>query len=293
MGLKVLAFGEILWDVIEGVPSIGGAPLNFAAHIRQLGGTSSLLSAVGRDELGDRAVAFLDSWGVDTGLVQRNGKPTGEVPVSLKGGIPSYEILTDRAWDAIAVDDRVLEQTGAGQWDVLYYGSLAQRTETNREGLSRLRKALKFDHVFFDVNLRQNWFSREVLEDSLRGCTILKLNDEEVPVVSGLVFRRVLSDGEFSRKVREDFEVGLTVITRGEKGAGLYRGEEVLNLTPPKVKAVDTVGAGDSFSAAFLYSYCLHGDLLRAGQTALAVAAYVVTHPGAVAPYPEELKKLL
>jgi len=293
MGLNVLAFGEILWDVIEGVPSIGGAPLNFAAHIRQLGGTSSLLSAVGLDGLGDRAVAFLDSWGVDTDLVQRNGKPTGEVPVTLKGGIPSYEILTDRAWDAITVDSRVLEQVRAGQWDVLYYGSLAQRTELNRAGLSLLRKTLKFDHVFFDVNLRQSWFSREILEDSLRGCTILKLNDEEVPVVSELVFRRVLSDEDFCRKVREEFEVELAVITRGEKGAGLYRRDEVLNLTPPRVEAVDTVGAGDSFSAAFLYSYCLHGDLLRAGQTALAVAAHVVTHPGAVAPYPEELKKLL
>ncbi len=291
MSVKVLAFGEILWDVIDGVPAIGGAPLNFASHFRQLGGTSAMVSSVGRDSLGDRALEFMNNHGVGTAFTGRSDKATGEVPVILKGGIPSYEILEDRAWDYIQVSDKTVSEIKKDDWDVFYFGSLAQRTAGNRKALKKILDSVSFRDVFLDVNIRQDYYTREILADSLKAATILKLNDEEVEVIGRLVLDGSSIEEEVCNKLMVDFDIPLIIVTLGSEGARLYGKGAVITLRPPKVNAVDTVGAGDSFSGAFLYSYANFHDLERAGELALKVAAYVVTHSGAIKPYPEELMK--
>ncbi|MBI9104938.1 MAG: carbohydrate kinase [Spirochaetales bacterium] len=289
MSAKVLAFGEILWDMIEGEGTIGGASLNFASHFRQLGGASAMISAVGQDSFGDRALDFLNQHGVKTSFISRSDKATGEVPVILKDGIPSYNILEDRAWDYIPVTGDLLSEIKKTNWDIFYFGSLAQRTPENRAAVKSILEAVPFKHIFLDINLRQNYYSKDILIDSMTAATILKLNDEEIEVVSRMVFGGEFKESEVCEKIMTQFDIPLIVVTLGSEGARLYGGGEVITLHPPKVNAVDTVGAGDSFSAAFVYSYTLHGDLKKAGELALKVAAHVVTHTGAVQPYPEGL----
>jgi len=171
----VIAFGEILWDIIDGVPHIGGAPFNFAAHVAKCGLSSGIVSAVGADDLGRRAQKAVVNLGVDgRGVIVHPSLPTGTVNVTLTNGIPSYEIVKPVAWDEIAVTDAALPVPRA-----FYFGSLAQRSSVSKNTLTALLKAFAKSLVFFDVNLRQDYWSKELVAACLGATDILKVNDEE------------------------------------------------------------------------------------------------------------------
>lgn len=293
MPVNVLSFGEVLWDIIDGSYCIGGAPLNFAGHMARLGADSYVLSAVGRDSLGENALDYLGKQNINNSLITTNNFPTGSVLVTLEEGIPEYDIVQGAAWDSISLDDKTINKLNSINWDVIYLGSLAQRSEKSRESIRWILENIKSGMVFFDVNLRQNWFSRDIIEESLKYSTVLKLNDEEVPVISELLFQKDMPPELLARKIIDHYSVSIVIVTCGGEGALFFNtGREYL-LKPEPAEIVDTVGAGDSFSGAFVYAYLKNGDIDRAGKLALDVAAFVVGQEGALPEYtPELLKKI-
>ena len=266
----VLAFGEVLWDVINGVPHIGGAPLNFAAHAAKCRLSASVVSSVGNDELGQRAREVVKTLGVDDSLMQTNPVlPTGTVKVTVKQGIPSYEIIQPVAWDEIRVDLEGLPLPRA-----LYFGTLAQRSAMSAETLTRLLGAFPSSLAFFDVNLRQNFWTKELVAKCLACTDILKVNDEEM-VALGL-------------NVSDLFEtyprLGTVIETRGAKGCAVWdrNGDFLEQPAISDGPVVDTVGAGDAFSAAFLAAV-LNGKTLReAAEDGSVRAGRVAARAGAI-----------
>lgn len=290
--MRVLSFGEILFDIIEGEYYLGGAPLNFAGHLAQLGVDAYILSAVGDDELGRRAVHEVGKLGVNLSLVQQKKEyPTGTVPVVIKNGQPEYTILEQVAYDFIEVSQEKLSK--AGPFDVLYYGTLAQRSQQSRETLALLMEKNTFKQVFYDINLRKGCVIKEVIYDSLLRCTILKLNDEEVGVLSELFYQQVLSQENFSRRVAAEYSIDVIVITAGASGSYVLEDGVFTFAKGYPAKVVDTVGAGDSFSAAFVYHYYKTKDPAYAADIANRLGAFVASSRGPLPVYTPEIKKVL
>src|SRR5690606_26563260 len=220
--VKVLAFGEILFDIIEGEPFLGGAPLNFAAHFARLGGESYIFSRVGNDELGKKALVDIENIGVKTAFIQNDTRyETGTVDVILSSGQPDYTIVENVAYDFIE-PGIIKDDLKQFNFDILYYGTLAQRNQESRKTLRKLIEQVKFKHVFYDVNLRKNFFSREILEFSLQSCTILKLNDEEVNILGLIFFNEHLSLESFAQKIADKFLIDIVIITVGAKGCVIH-----------------------------------------------------------------------
>lgn len=287
--MKLLSFGEIIWDVYPDVKYLGGAPLNFAAHFAKQGGDAYMLSALGDDELGKEALNKLSLWKVNAEYVfVLSGKDTGKCLVSLnERGVPSYNIVRDSAYDYIdcaAVSD---------DFDALYFGTLALRNEHNRQGLVGLIKSHSFREIFADVNLRKPFISRESLMLCMENATVLKISDEELPAVSKMVFDTEYGFKNIVTEISKAFQnIKLIIITLGEKGSFAY---DVLNKASfscdtERVTVASTVGAGDSFSAAFLYKYMSGFDINSCLKTASKVSAYVVSKTEAVPEYdPDKL----
>jgi len=282
----MLAFGEVLWDIIDGFPCIGGAPLNFCGHCAQMGDDTHIISSVGRDKLGHDAISILKGIGVSDKYVSEVSFPTGTVPVSLKEGIPNYDIKTGSAWDHILMDDCNFKEIINTNWDVFYLGTLAQRSVENRILLDLLFDSeIKAEKVFFDINLRQNYFSEEIILKSFQRADIVKINDEELMILKDMFNHVEMNDEDFSRFLIGQFELELLCITYGEKGAVLYQNDEQYVLLPDKVPLVSTVGAGDSFSAGLVHGLMTTGSITKAGELALEIAGSVVSHTGALLDY--------
>ena len=276
MSMDVVAFGEILWDVIDGVPHIGGAPFNFAAHAARCGMKSAIVSAVGNDELGRRALAEAERLGVDVSMVGVHPSlPTGTVNVTLADGIPSYEIVRPVAWDEIA--------GGAAREDArtpraFYFGTLAQRSPVSAATLERLLDACASSLVFFDVNLRQDYWSVELVEKGLAFTDILKVNDDEMRTLG------FAPESLFARFPR----LKTVVETRGAAGCRVTSrdGEAFDSPAISDGPVVDTIGAGDSFSAAFLAAVLRGEGLAPAAESGNRLAGKVAARAGAI---PEDL----
>ena len=259
--VDVLAFGEVLWDVIDGVPHIGGAPFNFAAHAVKCGCAAALVSAVGNDDLGNRAREAVARQGVDGRLVRVHPTlPTGTVNVTLQNGIPSYEIVKPVAWDEIAIGERDALPTPRA----FYFGTLAQRSPVSARTLEVLLERVSDALVFFDVNLRQSYWSAELVEKGIGRSNVLKVNDEEMAQLN------LNPNDLFERHPRLE----VVIETRGAAGCAVWSrtGERVVSPAVPDGPVVDTVGAGDSFSAAFL-SALLGGKTLEEAAVAGNVRA--------------------
>ncbi len=287
--MKILAFGEILWDVIEDQKHIGGAPLNFAAHFVKCGGRSAIISRVGKDQNGTEAIEQVNSVGIDTRYVQfDDDHMTGVVNVKLQDGFPTYTIERDVAYDFIGPAD-ILEEA----YDAFYFGSLAQRNTISQNSLQHILKKNKFDQIFYDVNLREGHYLKEVIEPSLKMCTILKLNDEEVITLSEMFYQSNLSTDQFIQRITSDHpKIELVIVTEGAKGCIIYKGVEKFRAESEKVKVKDTVGAGDSFSAAFVHTYLTTNNPERAAFVANKVGGFVASCNGAVPDYTPEIKAL-
>lgn len=267
----VIAFGEVLWDVIEGVPNIGGAPFNFAAHARRCGMSTALISAIGPDDLGRRAREMIRREGVDDSCVFVSELPTGTVEVKLDKGMPVYEIKKPVAWDRIVIpDEEALPVTPR----VFYHGTLAARDEVSYNTLESLLTRYAQSLVFYDVNLRQDFWSEDVVRHLLGGTDILKLNEDEV-VQLGFSVAGLFD--EFPR-------LKMVVVTRGADGCDVsVRGSETYHSDAiPAGPVVDTVGAGDAFSAAFIAEILRGRSPREAAEAGNRRGGWVASKAGAI-----------
>ena len=291
---QVLCFGEVLWDIIEGREHIGGAPFNFAAHLSKLGTRAALLTRVGYDRLGDEALARMRGLGINAGLAQRDpGHPTGTAVVTLdENGVPSYSLPEHPAWHFIGADDRTLDEIRAARYGLFYFGTLAQQNPVSRVALRRILEEIAFPDVFFDVNIRQSFYPEEVLGDSLRHTSILKLNDEEV----GLIGERLFSERGESvvlRRLFASFPLRLILVTRGKNGCSVYKPDASVDINECRSRAVDTVGAGDAFSAGFIH-FLLRGEgWTESARRGNILAEFVAAHSAAVPDYEAGLLRRL
>lgn len=286
---SMLAFGEVLFDLIEDEAHLGGASLNVAAHFAKHGNEVVLVSAIGDDSLGAEAKAIARSYGISTDLFQVNASPTGTVKVTLsEQGQPSYDIVESVAWDAIILQESDLDFIRQRNWDCFYFGMLAQRSTQNRISLERILEAGSFGTIFCDVNLRKDYFSEALLRKSLQQCTILKLNDEEVEVLSPMLFQDKYSVEKFAERCAEEFSIDVVIITLGAEGAGVYAKGVYQQVPGIQVQVADTVGAGDSFSAAFLNAYLKGESTIEAVAAGCKLGAYVASKHGAVPAYRNE-----
>ena len=270
--LKVVSFGEVLFDIIDGKPYLGGAPLNLAAHLCKQGAQTALISAVGSDELGGMALRQIRDIGLDTGAIaQLENYPTGTVVATLdENKIASYDFAADTAYDHIPAADIDPDI------DLFCFGTLAQRSPESRNSLRQLREKLNC-LFFYDVNLRQNFYSAEIIEESLRATDIVKLNEDEFPVLAAMF--NLPDDPEAFRR---HFGLTLVLLTLGPDGCDLYAEEGKIHSPAFPVKVVSTVGAGDSFRAAFLYHW-LNGALLKQALTeGNRLAARIAGQSGAI-----------
>lgn len=296
--MRALVFGEILWDIIEGTPHLGGAPFNLAAHLARMGWQVTMLSAVGEDELGNRALERAIEYGIDTGYVATLAdRPTGTVDVVVDdAGLPDYVIHENVAWDAIGLQPDAFDSIVSTGWDAICVGTLAQRSEANRLLLRRLLTEARRAQVFYDVNLRQAYFDRDRIERTLLEATIVKVNDDEAEELGRMFFSATLPIEAFSRRLSEAYGLEVVIVTRGADGAFVRSRHATRYTGCGEVVVSDTVGAGDSFSAAFLNAYLADrrpDAIADAADLAAEVADFVVTRPGAIPDYPEALSARL
>ena len=279
--LTIAGLGEVLWDMLPDGRQCGGAPANVIFHASKLGAQGLVVSAVGADADGDDLLAFLKGKGIDCSLVARNDLPTGTVTVTLENGMPSYVIHRPAAWDAIPYTDAV--DAVVPRLSAVVFGSLAQRDERSRETLFRvLRHPALHALKFFDINLRQKFYSRETIAESLEVADVLKLNDEECAVLAELFGLPGDPRGAVAA-LADRFGLSHVILTLGAKGSMLYDGAAFAEYpVAPCEKLVDTVGCGDSFLAAWCVAFLCGKGADAAMREATALSAYVAGHKGAM-----------
>ena len=282
--LKVIAVGEIVWDMLPAGKQLGGAPLNFAFFSKELGAEAYAVSAIGNDVLGDETLAVASATGVNLDYLQRNNLPTSRVLISLDNeGVPQYEIVENVAWDALECPQMILDLVKDAS--VMCWGSLAQRSVTSRQSVLAMLAATPKECVkVFDINIRQHYYSREVIETSLGYADILKLNEDELPLVASILG---LSGPEHDivSQLIEKYALKYLVYTHGADFSEVFSATgEYSHVPTPKVKVVDTVGAGDSFTAVFVTSILQGLSMAESHARAVEVSAYVCTQNGAINP---------
>jgi fructokinase len=278
----IVGLGELLWDLLPSGKQLGGAPANFAYIASLLGNEGTPASGIGSDALGDEALQRLTELGLSTAYVQRiSAHPTGTVNVEIDStGQPSFDIAESVAWD-------FLEWTQAWQQlaeraDVVCFGSLAQRVPQSRATIRSFLLATRPDAIrIFDVNLRQNFYTAQILAESMQLATIVKLNHEELPKILHLFQLDHRGEEDSARQLLSSYNLKLVCITRGANGSLLVGPEESNEHPGIKIKVADTVGAGDAFTAALVHGYLQGASLAQINETANRVGAWVASQPGA------------
>lgn len=287
---SVVCFGEMLWDILPEGIFAGGAPFNVGFHLRQLGATPHLVSAVGRDLLGEELLRRLKLWGMDTlGITRHTGLPTGYVRASISpGGDASYEIATGVAWDQIATAEDTLRVNVMAR--ALVFGSLAQRSTFNRASLERLLAALPPDaERVFDVNLRPPHDDLALVRELARRASLLKMNSDEAARLAGGANR---GDEAHARAIAERTGCKVVCITAGARGAGLLEGCRWLWEPGRPVNVVDTVGSGDAFLAALVFARLRGFAPADALANACRLGEWVATQRGATPRHDPSLQKV-
>ena len=278
--MKILAIGEIIFDIFNGEAEIGGAPLNFCAHCAALGAESALISAVGNDELSTKALNELKNFGVDTQYVQKNDLPTGQCIVTVNNGIPEYNVLRPTAYDKIVATSKKYCA------DVFAFGTLIQRDAESRKATQSILESGEFKEIFCDINLRKNCYDADSCRLCLGNATILKISDEEEPLLHEFgLYKIESSEKDVIKSICNSFgNINLVLYTKGENGSVIYdrTNDKFYEIPAVKAQVVSTVGAGDSYSAAFLYEYLRSGDVQAAAEAGAKLSAFVVAHRGAV-----------
>ena len=276
----IVGIGEILWDMLPSGKALGGAPANFAYHARRLGMEALAVSAIGHDALGEEIVDTLEAHALPYHL-DRVDHPTGTVQVTLDAkGVPQYEIKKGVAWDNIPYSKELAAI--AAECRAVCFGSLAQRSMVSRKTIAWFLDAVPADCLkVFDINLRQNYYGKTVLQASLRRCDILKINDEEIRIVADM-FGLGPDDVAASRTLIKRYGLRLVILTKGAAGSEVITATEVIPQAAGKCEVVDTVGAGDAFTAAFVVAYLRGETLADAQRLASETAAYVCSCKGAM-----------
>ncbi|MBI2952122.1 carbohydrate kinase [bacterium] len=285
----IVAIGEVLWDEFPDGARLGGAPANFAVHCAGLGARVTLVSRVGQDSRGREALDLLRGRGVGVDFVQRDPeRPTGWVRVTLRDGRPSYEIVEGVAWDAIEWEARLLPLAQGA--DVVCFGTLAQRNEQSRGTLRRFLAACGEGCLrALDLNFRQRFHSEEVVRESLRLTDVLKLSDEEVPTLRGYL-KGAGDDGTFLNGVRERFGIETAVLTLGAEGCRVLGPEGDLRVPAAPRQVVNTVGAGDAFTAAFVLHRLAGRDAFTCADRGNRAGGYVAAQDSATPELPGEFR---
>lgn len=283
----IAGVGEILFDIVGDSEELGGAPVNFAYHAAMLGAEGYAISTVGDDERGRRAIAELSRRKVPTSCITTvEGYATGYVLARVdEAGIASYEFPDDIAWDHLAIND-IARKLGQ-RLDAVCFGSLVQRGNHSRQALTGYLQGLPEKTLkVFDVNLRQNFYSAEVLLDSLKLADIVKLNDDELPVLAKMAGLSGSETGLLEQLVVQ-YDLTLAVLTRGDRGSLLVRSGEVSDHPGIRTEAIgDTIGAGDAFTAATVISLLNNYSLDTINEKANRVAAWVCSQVGAMPAMP-------
>ncbi|MBO7537758.1 MAG: carbohydrate kinase [Prevotella sp.] len=286
----IVGLGEALWDVLPEGKKLGGAPANFAYHAGQFGLDTIAISALGEDDLAEETIEALKEHNLNY-LMPRVPYPTGTVQVTLaEGGIPTYEIKEGVAWDNIPYTDEMAEIAKNAR--AVCFGSLAQRNGVSRENIRKFLADTPVDCLkICDINLRQQFYSKEILEDSFKLCNILKINDEELVVVNRMFGYDGLDMRQTCEKMVQDYGLKMLVLTCGTNGSYVFTDDGLTSFQDtPKVEVADTVGAGDSFTGSFC-ACILNGKPVQvAHKTAVAVSAFVCTQNGAMPIVPETVK---
>ena len=288
----VVGLGEVLWDVLPEGKKLGGAPANFAYHAGQFLGMDNTIavSALGEDKLAEETIEALKEHGLND-LLPHVPYPTGTVQVQLdEQGIPTYDIKENVAWDNIPFDDDIAEI--ARNCRAVCFGSLAQRNVVSRETIQKFLDATPADCLkIFDINLRQQFYTQEILRKSFQRCNILKINDEELVLIGRMFGYPGLDIENKCWLILGKYNLDMLVLTCGTNGSYVFTPGHVSFQETPKVKVADTVGAGDSFTGSFVGSILNGKSVPEAHRTAVQVSAYVCTQNGAMPTYPEELLK--
>lgn len=285
----IVGLGEILWDMLPAGKQVGGAPANFAYHAQALGAQGIVVSCIGNDELGKEIISRLQELGLDRRYVAVDeSHPTGTVTVELdERGKPNYTIHENVAWDYIESDSSLLELVGEA--DAVCYGSLCQRSEVSRKTVREFLGATRSDCLrVFDINLRQSYFDNEIIHAMLELSNVLKLNDEELPVVADLLGLSG-SETDILSQLTDIYELRMIALTRGAKGSRLYAQGENSNHEGFPAEVADTVGAGDSFTAAMTLGLLYDKPLDWINEYSNRVASFVCSQSGATPKLPDSL----
>lgn len=285
----VVGMGEALWDVLPEGKKIGGAPANFAYHVSQFGLPSCVVSAVGDDDLGREIIENFTAKGLKQ-LIADVPYPTGTVQVEIdQSGVPQYEIKENVAWDNIPYTERL--ESLAERTTAVCFGSLAQRNVVSRNTINRFLDVVSRNEenlIVFDVNLRQGFYNKEILCNSMKRCNILKINDEELVTVSRMFGYPGIDLQDKCWILLGKYNLKMLILTCGINGSYVFTPGNVSFQPTPKVEVADTVGAGDSFTAAFISSVLKGKSVLEAHSLAVRTSAFVCTERGAMPTLPTQ-----
>jgi fructokinase len=288
MSFKIVGIGEVLWDLLPSGSQLGGAPANFAYHAHALGADARVVTRVGDDDFGRAILRRFEEQGIADGTVQTDPEvPTGTVTVTLtEKGIPSYIIHENVAWDRLQALPAAL--SAVREANAICFGSLAQRGEISRASIQRLVAAAPPESLrVFDINLRQKYYSRDVIEPSLRLANVLKLNDAELPILAEM-FELMGPARHQIERLAAKFALQLVALTRGPAGSLLFQGGKWSDCPSVPIEIVDTVGAGDAFTATLVMGLLCKMELDEINDLADEVARYVCSCAGATPPLPKQ-----
>jgi fructokinase len=282
---NIVGLGEVLWDVLPSGKQLGGAPANFAYISDRLGNRGIVAGRVGVNTDGDEILQSLAHKGIDVSHIQKDAQhPTGTVKVQLENGQPSYEITETVAWDFLELNEdwRDLAKT----CDAICFGTLAQRNAVSRQTIKEFLKLVKPNCVrIFDINLRQNYYSPEIIKDSLNLANVVKLNHDELAELSKMFAISNSDEIEKAKRLCGKFKIKFLCLTRGGNGSLLLTEDKMSEHRGIKVEIADTIGAGDSFSAAMSHGILRGWDLDEINEFANKVGAFVASQTGAMPPF--------
>ena len=292
MNKIAVGIGEVLWDIFPDKRTIGGAPANFVYHAAQFGLDSYIVSAVGNDALGNETENILKDKGLKS-YIPHIDYPTGAVTISLdEYGVPKYDFQEQAAWDNIPFTGE-LERL-AKHTSLVCFGSLAQRHVKSRDTICQFLKTVPdTDKTFkvFEINLRQSFYNKDLIHESLTLCNILKINDEELTIMSSFFDNDSVNSKEQCLALLERYNLKMVILTCGINGSYIITPESVSFRETPQVKIGDTVGAGDSFTATFCSALFYGKNISKAHELAVEVSAYVCSQYGSMPLLPNELKR--
>jgi len=276
---SVVCFGELLWDILPSGKQPGGAPMNVAFHLNNFGFDVNVVSKVGHDSFGNDIISIFKEYGINTASITTTSKyATGKVNVQLNPkGIPSYEILHPAAWDFIELDKE--SSSLIKNADILVYGSLSTRNIISRNALLKSISLAKLK--ILDINLRKPFYSEEIISELLHHANILKLNDDELEVLSNWFH----IEGDLKQKlsfIKNEFKLDQICLTIGEKGAYLYNGNKIYHSVSKKITVEDTIGSGDAFLAAYIFGLTKNFSPQKTLDLAVAVGGFIASTKGAM-----------